>query len=250
MNKVEAEFFRYCCKQADYSKSKLYIVEYNFDDNSLNDINWTAIIYFQKSIIEIVEDFAKRNNLRYNHVLKYANLWLRNGIIQKNYDYEQIKDKYKFSIGKRFGKVDKYYNILPMRVFNHLNINNPNNVSYDKPSYKFYSPKVNYKEKKWFRALLNHCNMDTSYYDEEGFHFVISSFDKIFNKYSHSVGYSKNLCKKYLHKWSHLKMYFNYDGERTIELSANDPKHKKYIYCIPHRIYSILEQDYINKFID
>ena len=33
MNKIEADLFRYCCKQADYTKSKLYVFEYNFDIN-------------------------------------------------------------------------------------------------------------------------------------------------------------------------------------------------------------------------
>ena len=250
MNKIEADLFRYCCKQADYTKSKLYVFEYNFDINLSNKVGWSAEIYFQKPIDQVVRDFANKNDLKFDYVLKYANLWLHKGFIQKDYNYEESKDKYKLVIGKHFGKIDKYYNILPLRVFNHLDIDNPNNLPYDKPSYKLYSPKISYKEKKWFRALLNHCNMDLSYYDEEGFHFVISDFDKLFNKYSHSAGYSKNLCKKYLQKWSHLRMYFNYDGKYTMELSLNNPKHKKYIQSIPYRIYTTLEQKFINSFTD
>lgn len=260
MNNIEVQLFRYCCRQADYSKSGLYLSSYTyFDENTkqnITKVTRTANIYFQKHILDLCKEFAAKNNEDRDYVIGIANRWLRTrNPIQKEFGYEDIKDKYIFCISD-----SKYYNIIPLRVYRKLTRHNDQNIPELAPSYEYFKPHVSDLEKKFFRFLVRNCTKKKCYYDGEKFWIKIDDFHKLYLNWvgrTHHTICSKNATRKFLKKWRKYNIYrkeqekalhkkggINYYS--VIEVSESIKEHDKYIRIMPGNIYMELKRAYEN----
>jgi len=270
MTKLEVDFFRYCCRQADYEKSLMTVytitdLDQQSDGFSLlvTIINWNVRIYFQKHITLMILDYAFKNSISKSELLTIANRWLNEGLLEKNiWCNEGSSYRYNFCFGKIGKYISKYYDICPMRVINKLNITNTDNLPWSKPSYEYFKASVSNLERKCFRFFVRNCVKKKSRYDENGFWIKIDDFDKLYKNWTgrtHHTVCSKNLTKKFIHKWKNLGIYSTeqekalYKKERVnnysvIKLSEDNKAHVRYIRILPGNIYKELIKEYTDSF--
>lgn len=246
MNKTEVGLFRYMCRQTDYNKSAIYTARWNFVDPSGKEQNIERVsvkIVFQKYITDIVQEYANKINANYKDLMTIVNRWyhIEGSMIVKEFRYEEIREKYWLRVSINNDRSNKYYDIIPYRVFNKLNKCNDAKVHIPQPSYEYFTPKVSDVEKKYFRFLIRNYNKKKSYYDGDTFYIKIDDYDDLYDSWvrnPHHGDYSKNVAKKFIRKWKSLGMFYRWDKRNNSNSSVfeiSEGMHK-YIRIIPKNI--------------
>lgn len=269
MNPLEVKLFRYCCKQANYNNkytgiyvSTNYIKRNDYVTHSNEKIetlrasvsvsNVSISIYFQKNIELIFRDFSNKYNIPINDIITIGNRWLRSKckLLVKDRNYNDISEKYHFYI-----YLGKFYDIIPLRVFNKLTIKNNNSEAcIPEPSYEYFKPKVKDLEKKYFRFLIRNCTKKKSYYNGTEFYIRIDDYDKLYKNWTgrtHHTVCSKNATKRFIRKWKSLGMYYE-DKEKALHkksgvnkfsvINISEEEHYKYANIMPKNISTELKR--------
>ena len=265
MSPLEVKLFRYCCKQANYNNeyTRVY-ASTNYITNSDEKIGTLHVsvsvtrvsisIYFQKNLELIFRDFSNKYNIPINDIITIGNRWLRpkNKLLVKDRYCDDISEKYHFYICP-----GKFYDIIPLRVFNKLTIRNDSEVSIPKPSYEYFKPKVKDLEKKYFRFLVRNCTKKKSYYNGNEFYIKIDDYDKLYKNWTgrtHHTVCSKNATKRFIRKWKSLGMYYE-DKEKALHkksgenkfsvINISEKEHYKYANIMPKNISMELKRKWV-----
>ena len=271
MNPLEVKLFRYCCKQANYNNkytgiyvSTNYIKRNDYITNSDEKIETlrasvsvssiSVSIYFQKNIELIFRDFSDKYNIPISDIITIGNRWLRPKckILVKDRYCNDISEKYHFYI-----YLGKFYDIIPLRVFNKLLIKNNSEAYIPEPSYEYFKPKVKDLEKKYFRFLVRNCTKKKSYYNGNEFYIKIDDYDKLYKNWTgrtHHTVCSKNATKRFIRKWKSLGMYYE-DKEKALHkksgvnkfsvISISEKEHYKYANIMPKNIFMELKRKWV-----
>ena len=255
--KLEIKLFRYLCSQADYTRSTVYKQPnqlYLMDDDQSNYNNYEIVIYFRKSILDHINEFAAKYKIPRKTLIDIANTWfkryksiLRSEYKEKYLEYTKktirIKEYY-FDISNYYGNKEYFY-WIPSRTIHLLNKKHPDKTIDD------FVPRMNRAhlmptERKLFRWLLRKCDLNESF-SAEGCIVVIlpKTLDKLILEYkSKSIELSNKLIKKIVAKWSKDEIILDkYKSDRIII----DPgkvdhgfNHDKYLVSMPNDIFKRL----------
>ena len=235
MNNIEFEFFKYCCKQADYNKTVVY---------SSQAVNfWQLNMYTQRSIITLCAEYASIKNISKNDIVPIINNWFKKGIIGKNEYAEEDKFKYFFIFNGRSKYSRKLYNICPYRTINLINRRNPNGYQLHMASHPYNKRKLKKKEKEIFRFIIRRYNIGFSYIIKESENFnsdyiriQIPNYNRIIAKLQNR--YSKRCIKKYLRKWNKKSIIRERHADYAIVLlDLHKKMDEAYVNAIPHNIF-------------
>lgn len=261
MNKEEMKFFRYLCKQADYSKSYITIgVRLIELPDVLDDITFINII-FKDDLRSLILNYCSRNEAKPNWCFNKCKYWLRNHIMHTDLSHQELA----IIVSSRKDKQYKYFDLVPKRVvarLNHNNINDPSKI--ELPEHRYLDSNISGKERQLFRYIFRHLDendiKNACQYQIFGQWCMVIDVNNIhelinqFINYSGIENCSKNEIKRIISKWVKKKILY-WDRKKQIEcpndeeefckiaiLSSDD---KKYYNAIPKNVMSKFEKERI-----
>lgn len=262
MNRKEINIFRWLCKQADYNYKDTGIKEIQMPvwkqtPNGRELSAWqpgtVVTIYFSKTIVELVAKYDVKTGTNAKESVAICNRWLREGLLIKDLNYEDISKKYYITIAVP-SRFNKYFNIIPYRVMSHLNrLDGKDSILYQ-PSYDAFEKPIPALEKMYLRYIMRHCYEIT--YDDQGYDNIIKPVNYGFylkidddnyrslkedfinnGDYSCSKNHIKKIERKLKCKGILTFVTSNTDNGNYEIISIESPTNDKYIKIIPEEIY-------------